>query len=201
MEPTYLFSGGDQLAHFFSLSFKVLESTEMKKPDVKKQNHNDILRNLTNAGVFLKFFKSALGRAKTKKRNAAEPIGAHYTTLTEKHSLTANLFVALLREVPDATCQKEQTQGRDPRTQHREKWPVGEMKRPIIVQQDNATPHVLVSDPDIVAAGTEAIQSLQYEHNVLTTEMLIEAVVQSFKDLDSNKLKSIFLTLQQVMEG
>nr|CCA23777.1 transposon protein putative [Albugo laibachii Nc14] len=100
------------------------------------------------------------------------------------------------------------------------------MKWPIFVQQDNATPHVLVSDPDIVAAGTEggwnislvchpayspdfndldlgylaAIQSLQYEQNVFTTEMLIKAVAQSFKHLDSNKLNSIFLTLQQVME-
>nr|CCA25501.1 transposase putative [Albugo laibachii Nc14] len=108
----------------------------------------------------------------------------------------------------------------------KEKRPVGEMKRPIFVQQDNATPHVVVSDPDIVAAGTEygwnislvcqpanspdfnvlglgyfaAIQRLQYEQNVFTTEMLIKAGAQSFKDLDSNKLNSIFLTLQQVME-
>nr|CCA22963.1 transposase putative [Albugo laibachii Nc14] len=108
----------------------------------------------------------------------------------------------------------------------KEKWPVGEMMRPAFIQQDNATPHVLVSDPDIVHAGTEgnwnfrlvcqpartpdfiildlgyfaAIQSLQYEQNVFTSEMFIKAVAQSFKDFDSNKLDIIFLTLQQVME-
>ena len=34
-------------------------------------------------------------------------------------------------------------------------FPVGEMKRTIFIQLENATPHVLVSEPDIVAAGTE----------------------------------------------
>ena len=37
----------------------------------------------------------------------------------------------------------------------KEKWLLEEMKRPIFVQQYNAAPHVLVSDLDIVATGTE----------------------------------------------
>ncbi|ETL90626.1 hypothetical protein L917_10731, partial [Phytophthora nicotianae] len=34
-------------------------------------------------------------------------------------------------------------------------WPCGDRRRPILIQQDNAKPHVSPLDPDIVVAGWE----------------------------------------------
>lgn len=35
------------------------------------------------------------------------------------------------------------------------KWPVRDRGRPILIQQDNPTPHDLVEDPNILVAGRE----------------------------------------------
>lgn len=106
------------------------------------------------------------------------------------------------------------------------KWPVEDRGRPILIQQDNATPHDLIEDPYIPATGREdgwhirvvyqppnspdfnvlnlgyftAIQSLQYKNVIRNIEMLIKAVEDSFRNLESDKLDDISLILQQVME-
>ncbi|GMF36685.1 unnamed protein product [Phytophthora fragariaefolia] len=108
----------------------------------------------------------------------------------------------------------------------RKKWPRGDRGRIIYVQQDNATPHVSPRDPDILREAKSdgwdirlifqpanspdfncldlgyfsAIQSLQYQTYIASTEQLIEVVEASFRNLDKQKLDNIFLTLQQVME-
>ncbi|KAG2884853.1 hypothetical protein PC119_g25508 [Phytophthora cactorum] len=105
----------------------------------------------------------------------------------------------------------------------RAKWPRGDRGKIIYVQQDNATPHIQPNDPDGLREGSRdgwdirlifqppnspdlncldyfsAIQTLQYKTYVSTTELLIEVVEASFRNLDRRKLDNIFLTLQQVM--
>ncbi|KAG2763669.1 hypothetical protein Pcac1_g24665 [Phytophthora cactorum] len=37
----------------------------------------------------------------------------------------------------------------------KQQWPRGDRRRPVMIQQDNAKPHVLPHDADVVAAGME----------------------------------------------
>ncbi|KAG4057107.1 hypothetical protein PC123_g7858 [Phytophthora cactorum] len=107
----------------------------------------------------------------------------------------------------------------------RAKWPRGDSGKIIYVQQDNATPHIQLNDPDVLREGSRdgwyirlifqppnlpdlhcldfsyfpATQTLQYKTYVSTTELLIDDVEASFRNLDRRKLDNIFLTQQQVM--
>ncbi|OQR85870.1 hypothetical protein ACHHYP_11246 [Achlya hypogyna] len=103
---------------------------------------------------------------------------------------------------------------------------VGVKEAPIYVQQDNAKPHTLVNDAIVAAAGQSedwniniinqppnspdlnildlgyfnAIQSLQYDKATSNLDQLVDAVEQSFLELDDIMLENSFLTLQKVME-
>jgi hypothetical protein len=107
------------------------------------------------------------------------------------------------------------------------KWPRGEKKRTIFIQQDNAKPHVPVDDPDVVAAGHKggwdirmrcqppnspdlnvldlgyfrSIQALQYRKDCRGVEDLVGAVNDAFQEMAEDTLNKIFLTLQTCMES
>jgi hypothetical protein len=106
-------------------------------------------------------------------------------------------------------------------------WPRGEKAKPIWIQQDNATPHQLQDDRDIAEAGQSggwdirllnqppnspdlnaldlgyftSIQSLQYQRRCRSLPELVQAVKDSFDELPTPTLDSIFSTLQMVMEA
>ncbi|ETL34764.1 hypothetical protein L916_13052 [Phytophthora nicotianae] len=104
------------------------------------------------------------------------------------------------------------------------KWPICHRGEIIYEQQDNASPHVLPDDEDVVREGQRegwdirlifqpsnssdfnvldlgysAIQNLQYQTYVASTLEPIEVVQNLFRILDKVTLDNIFLTLQQVM--
>jgi hypothetical protein len=110
----------------------------------------------------------------------------------------------------------------------RAKWPrgwIGKTSTDIIIQQDNAKPHVrhndpllqdeLVKDsltiklanqppnsPDMNVVDLEsfrAIQSLQHQQSMNGIDELMSATVKSFEDLEPEKLSNIFITWQQCM--
>ncbi|KAG3200868.1 hypothetical protein PC128_g4254 [Phytophthora cactorum] len=106
------------------------------------------------------------------------------------------------------------------------KWPASERGRTIYIQQDNATPHVSVSEPDVVAAGTSdgwnirllfqppnspdlnvldlrffaLIQCIQYRQQTRGIQNLIRAVTVAFEETSTTTLDNIFLTLQCVIQ-
>ncbi len=108
-----------------------------------------------------------------------------------------------------------------------DKWPRGAFApKKIFVQQDNAKPHIGISDSMFVEAAGKlkefqvqirsqppnspdfnvldlgffnSIQSLQYQEAPKSIEDLIQAVEKSFYDLDLCKLNNVYLTLQQCM--
>ncbi|VFQ65301.1 unnamed protein product [Cuscuta campestris] len=105
----------------------------------------------------------------------------------------------------------------------KEKWPGP--SRNIIVQQDNAKPHVDGSDPDLMEAAQEdnwniqlkfqppnssdlnvldlgffrSIDSLQDQTAARSLTELIQAVTTAYEELSPEKLNNVFLTLQGVM--
>ncbi|VFQ95320.1 unnamed protein product [Cuscuta campestris] len=105
----------------------------------------------------------------------------------------------------------------------KEKWPCS--SRNIIIQQDNAKPHVDGSDLHFLQAATEgewniklkfqppnspdlnvldlgffrAIDSLQDQSAPRSLDDLISAVTTAFEELSPEKLNNVFLTLQGVM--
>jgi hypothetical protein len=103
-----------------------------------------------------------------------------------------------------------------------------EMKdSPILIQQDNARPHVNGSDEDLQAAGSEGewdiridcqppnspdfnvldlgffntIQSLQQEQNMNSIDDLIKSTEDAYNNVSPTKIDNIFLTLQCCMEA
>jgi hypothetical protein len=107
------------------------------------------------------------------------------------------------------------------------KWPAKEQSRTILIQQDNATPHVPPNDPDVIAAGTSdgwrihiffqppnsphldvldlgffaSIQSIQYRQPTHSIDNLIRAVTEASNETSITALDNIFLTLQSVMHS
>ncbi|POM59945.1 hypothetical protein PHPALM_31254 [Phytophthora palmivora] len=104
-------------------------------------------------------------------------------------------------------------------------WPRREKWRPILIQQDNAKPHLSPFDPDIVAAGTEgewnirllfqppnspdmncldlglfaSLQVKQHREVVTGIEGKIESVKSAYMETDDVDQDNIFLTLQACM--
>ncbi|KAK9748405.1 hypothetical protein RND81_02G054800 [Saponaria officinalis] len=104
------------------------------------------------------------------------------------------------------------------------KWPEGASKH-ILIQQDNAKPHIKNDDPEFMAAANSdgfnielffqppnspdlntndlgyfrALQSLQSAKIANTVDELVNSVMQAFNDYSPTKLNRIFLTLQSVM--
>jgi hypothetical protein len=107
-----------------------------------------------------------------------------------------------------------------------EKWPPAYRQQPILIQQENARPHCAVIDQQfseaVAAQGWDielvcqppqspdlnvldlgyfaAIQCLQYKKNPKSVDDLMQAVYESFDELEGHKLNYIFLTLQCVMQ-
>ncbi|ETP35122.1 hypothetical protein F442_16631 [Phytophthora nicotianae P10297] len=107
----------------------------------------------------------------------------------------------------------------------KEKWPRKDRGQVIFVQQDNAKPHVPPSEPDIVAAGTEggwniriwcqapnspdlncldlgvfaSMQSLQHRLPRKGIEALIASVEEAYRDMKTDTVDNIFLSLQACM--
>lgn len=103
----------------------------------------------------------------------------------------------------------------------RQKWPEG-VSKDIIIQQDNARPHIEDSDPQFRQAATQdgfnmkliqqppnspdtnindlgffnAIQSLQHQRSCKTVDDLVKAVKDAFHELPPMTLNKVFLTLQ-----
>ncbi|ETN19672.1 hypothetical protein PPTG_04906 [Phytophthora nicotianae INRA-310] len=106
----------------------------------------------------------------------------------------------------------------------KEVWPSG--KR-VVLQHDNAKPHVAADDPEVVAACSlgnwnmkicpqpanspdfnandlgffNSLQSLQYKKRAKTIEDLVNNVDSAFKELHYTKLDSVFRTLQSVLQA
>ena len=106
------------------------------------------------------------------------------------------------------------------------KWPRdGGSVTEILIQQDNAKPHINPTDPVFIEAASRdgfdihlsfqppnspdmnvldlgyfrAIQSLQHQEAPLSIDELILAVEKSFDELSSESLNNVFLTLQSCM--
>ncbi|GMF13259.1 unnamed protein product [Phytophthora lilii] len=103
-------------------------------------------------------------------------------------------------------------------------WPSG--KR-VVLQHDNAKPHVEADDPEVVAACREggwdmkirpqpanspdynandlgffaSLQSLQYKKRAKTVEDLVNNVEDAFNELHFSTLDKVFLTLQSVLQA
>lgn len=104
-------------------------------------------------------------------------------------------------------------------------WPRKDRNEIIFVQQDNAKPHVAPTDPDVMKAGTEggwnikllcqppnspdlncldlglfaSMQSIQYRIPRKGINALIASVVDAFRQLETDTVDDIFLTLQACM--
>lgn len=107
----------------------------------------------------------------------------------------------------------------------REHWPIESRKDIIIVQQDNAKPHVSSSDKKMVKQGLKggwkiklseqppnspdfnvldlgffnAIQSLQHQSAPNTVDELIAAVLKAYNDQSPETLDDVFLSYHQAM--
>ncbi|ETO99846.1 hypothetical protein F441_22730 [Phytophthora nicotianae CJ01A1] len=94
----------------------------------------------------------------------------------------------------------------------RAEWPRQQWRDPIFVQQDNAKPHILPIDPDILAAGLEggwsirlifqppnspdlnaldlglfaSLQSIQYQLPIYSIEDLIDAVDDAYMQMSTD---------------
>ncbi|GMF36945.1 unnamed protein product [Phytophthora lilii] len=105
------------------------------------------------------------------------------------------------------------------------KWPAKDRSRPILIQQDNAKPHVSPFDPEIVAAGSvdgwfirlivqppnspdynaldlglfASIQSIQYRYAIRGINNLIDVVEAAYEELSTTTQDNVFLTLQACM--
>lgn len=103
-------------------------------------------------------------------------------------------------------------------------WPAAKTRK-IVVQQDNAKPHVLLSDEAVAAACREdgwnielraqpanspdcnvldlgffsSIQSLQIKKPATSMEGLIENIRQAFSDLHFTKIDRVFMSFQYVL--
>ena len=110
----------------------------------------------------------------------------------------------------------------------RSKFPA-KRNTPILLQQDNARPHIHPNDPYIEAAGKSegrssdisiicqppnspdfnvldlgffnSIQSIQSKVMTRNIEELVEAVIKAFNDYPHDKITDVFLTLQSMMES
>lgn len=106
-------------------------------------------------------------------------------------------------------------------------WPRKDRGQIILVQQDNAKPHVSPFDPDILDAGLAdgwhirltcqppnspdlnvldlglfaSLQTLQYEKKMRGIEDIVDAVEEAFKTMKWETLDNVFLTLQKCMEA
>lgn len=108
----------------------------------------------------------------------------------------------------------------------RDQWPRDYRQRGVIIQQDNAGPHISPDDLEFNEAANceinfpirlecqppnspdtnvldlgffRSIQSLQHQKIANNIDQLIENVQESFQELDRHKLNYNFLTLQQCM--
>ena len=107
----------------------------------------------------------------------------------------------------------------------RAKFPIAAKPFPVIIQQDNAKPHVAVDDDELLAAGSvdgwslrfenqppnspdlnvldlgffNTIQALQEKEAVRGLDDLIQAVSSAFDNLLPETLNKVFLTLQECM--
>jgi hypothetical protein len=105
------------------------------------------------------------------------------------------------------------------------KWPIKDRKNDILIQQDNAKPHLLQEDEDVISAGISdgwnirllfqppnspdlnvldlgffaAIQSIQYKQQIHGIDNLIKAVKNAFEGTKVSTLDDIFLALQACM--
>lgn len=106
----------------------------------------------------------------------------------------------------------------------KEVWPSG---RKVIIQQDNAGPHVKITNAAVVKAGTadgwdirmrcqppnspdmnvldlgffSSLQSLQFKKRSRSIQQLVNHVEQAFTELEPRKLNKVFLTLQAVLNA
>lgn len=105
------------------------------------------------------------------------------------------------------------------------KWPRGDLKYPIFIQQDNARTHIDINDADFCQAATQdgfdirlmcqpanspdlnvldlgffsAIQSLQHKESPKNIDELVHDVMKSFEAFSTMESDNIFLTLQSCM--
>ena len=152
---------------------------------------------------FWPFVETVMAKRKSKNRPAGTPEVKPVSVTTEvyKTLLVDKVFPAI-----------------------REKFPVAQRGK-IIIQQDNAKPHVSVNDPSIVEAGSKeswnivlqcqppnspdfnvldlgffsALQNLQYQNPSSNIEELITAVRNAFSMYSPDKLSKNFISLQSVM--
>lgn len=109
----------------------------------------------------------------------------------------------------------------------KEKWPRGRAHSSIIIQQDNAKPHLAENDAELIAECQKggwdisfrcqppnspdfnvldlgffnSIQALQHQNAPKSIDELIECVHQAFEDLEWPSLDDVFLSLQMVMNS
>ncbi|KAF0685579.1 Aste57867_22566 [Aphanomyces stellatus] len=103
------------------------------------------------------------------------------------------------------------------------KFPLQDLRSGVMLQQDNASPHKIVSNDILRHNGIEgigvieqppnspdynvldlgffnSIQSLQHQKSTKTIEELIDAVERAFVELPNANLSKTFITLQKVLE-
>ncbi|KAF0768545.1 hypothetical protein AaE_002772 [Aphanomyces astaci] len=104
-----------------------------------------------------------------------------------------------------------------------ERFPVGDLRRGVRIQQDNASPHRHVTTALLRSSGVQnvsvinqppnspdfnvldlgffnSIQSLQHQKCTRTIEELIDAVKAAFFELPMDTVSKTFITLQKVMQ-
>ncbi|KAH7853333.1 hypothetical protein Vadar_001315 [Vaccinium darrowii] len=107
----------------------------------------------------------------------------------------------------------------------RAKWPRGNGIETILIQQDNARPHIHEFDAEFLEEASKdgfdirlvfqppnspdlnvldlgffrAIQTLQYQQAPKNVDELVSAVMRAFEELPSERLENVFLTLQACM--
>lgn len=109
----------------------------------------------------------------------------------------------------------------------KEKWPKGRAHSSIIIQQDNAKPHLAENDAELLAECQKggwdisfrcqppnspdfnvldlgffnSIQALQHQNAPKSIDDLIECVHKAFEDLEWTSLDDVFLSLQMAMNS
>ncbi|KAH7857582.1 hypothetical protein Vadar_014262 [Vaccinium darrowii] len=195
-------------------------------------NENEPLRTCKSKRFITKvMFLAAVARPRfdaTRNQEFSGKIGIFPFTCKEPAKRTSKNRLAGTLETKPITVTKEITRKcliEKVLPAIRAKWPRGNGIETILIQQDNARPHIHEFDAEFLEEASKdgfdirlvfqppnspdlnvldlgffrAIQTLQYQQAPKNVDELVSAVMRAFEELPSERLENVFLTLQACM--
>ena len=221
LQGSYDFSDMDHVVHvdekwfFIDLTKKTYYHLDGEVPPERYGSRRHLLKVMFLAAVArprgdfdgkigiwpIVYFKESTRKSKYYDKGEMRPYNLKMNKTTYKHFLLDHLIPALKSKWPNRTDN-------------------------IIIQQDNAPPHNIVNDDDVLMACSEggwnikilfqppkspdlnvldlgffnSIQALQNKNLFYSMEKLIDEVHTAYRDLPNEKINNIFYTLQKVHE-